>query len=67
MDLVSTGAAVAWLARLLGFGPGGEARGRGRRRELPETTCVPLALPFVGVGEQGALWDERRARHARRP
>ena len=56
MDLVSTGAAVGWLAHLLGFGDGGQA-------EVFEAAAaaadglVPAMLPFVGVGEQGALWD----------
>lgn len=56
MDLVSTGAAVAWLARLLGFGADGQARLVRAAAAAPDTT-VPAALPFVGVGEQGALWD----------
>lgn len=56
MDLVSTGAAVAWLARLLGYGD------RGQRRVFAAAAAAhddgaPAALPFVGVGEQGALWD----------
>ena len=56
MDLVSTGAAVAWLARLLGFGPGGQADVV-TAAAAAEDGGVPIALPFVGVGEQGALWD----------
>ncbi len=54
MDLVSTGSAVAWLASLLG---------------VTETAVFDLAatspsgaggatfLPYLGPGEQGALWD----------
>ncbi len=56
MDLVSTGAAVAWLARLLGFGPGGQADVVAAAATASDDG-VPIALPFVGVGEQGALWD----------
>ena len=56
MDLVSTGAAVAWLARLLGFGPGGQAHVVAAASTAKDGG-VPIALPFVGVGEQGALWD----------
>lgn len=56
MDLVSTGAAVGWLARLLGFGDGGQAEVFEAAAAAPDG-LVPAALPFVGVGEQGALWD----------
>jgi len=56
MDLVSTGAAVAWLAKLLGFGAGGQRRVFAAAAAARDGV-VPAALPFVGVGEQGALWD----------
>jgi xylulokinase len=56
MDLVSTGAAVAWLSRLLGFGDSGQAEVVAAAAAGRDDT-VPLALPFVGGGEQGALWD----------
>jgi xylulokinase len=56
MDLVSTGAAVAWLSRLLGFGDSGQAKVVAAAAAARDDT-VPLALPFVGGGEQGALWD----------
>jgi xylulokinase len=56
MDLVSTGAAVAWLSRLLGFGDAGQAEVVAAAAAAGDDT-VPLALPFVGGGEQGALWD----------
>ncbi len=56
MDLVSTGAAVAWLARLLGFGAGGQAEVFAAAASARDG-LLPAALPFVGVGEQGALWD----------
>jgi xylulokinase len=57
MDLISTGAAVAWLARLLGFGEAGQARVFEAAATAHGDMLVPAALPFVGVGEQGALWD----------
>jgi sugar (pentulose or hexulose) kinase len=54
MDLVSTGSAIAWLAGMLGVDEG----------ELFElaATSPPGAngtsfLPYLGFGEQGALWD----------
>jgi sugar (pentulose or hexulose) kinase len=58
MDLVSTGAAVEWLARLLGFGPRGQAEVIAAAAAT-EDGLAPVALPFLGVGEQGALWDAR--------
>lgn len=57
MDLVSTGAAVAWLARLLGYGEAGQARVFEVAATARDGALVPAALPFVAVGEQGALWD----------
>jgi len=56
MDLVSTGAAVAWLSRLLGFGESGQARVF-QVAATADDALAPAALPFVGIGEQGALWD----------
>jgi xylulokinase len=56
MDLVSTGAAAGWLSRLLGFGVGGQSRLFEAAAAAPDG-LIPAALPFVGVGEQGALWD----------
>jgi len=56
MDLVSSGAAVAWLARLLGFGAAGQGRVF-QAAAAAQDAAAPVALPFVGVGEQGALWD----------
>ena len=55
MDLVSTGSAFGWLSGLFGWK---------REDELMEAAArsVPGAggltfLPYVGFGEQGALWD----------
>ena len=56
MDLVSSGAAVGWLAKLLGFGADGHRRVF-EAAAAAQDSVVPAALPFVGVGEQGALWD----------
>ncbi len=72
MDLLATGSAISWLARLLGD-------------ELDEAALValaagtdprdaPLVLPYLSPGEQGALWDPAAAgtvvglelRHGRR-
>jgi xylulokinase len=54
MDLVSTGSAITWLATMLG----------GTEDELFELAASsPLGangtsfLPYLGFGEQGALWD----------
>jgi xylulokinase len=56
MDLVSTGSAVAWLAGLLGLGGGqGELLALAGSAE-PGARGVSL-LPYLGPGEQGALWD----------
>jgi len=85
MDLVSTGSAVAWLARILGLGRGGEHRVMELAAAAPDAAWPaaasapepaaasapgptagdgtsapadePLFLPFLGRGEQGALWD----------
>jgi len=56
MDLISSGAVVGWLARLLGFGADGHRRVFAAAAAAHDGP-VPAALPFVGVGEQGALWD----------
>ena len=55
MDLVSTGSAVAWLA--------GHAWACPRTELLRPRGVVPAGangvsfLPYLGFGEQGALWD----------
>ena len=55
MDLVSTGSAFAWAARLLGLGHEGELLDAAGRSTLGAEGV--RALPFLGHGEQGALWD----------
>jgi sugar (pentulose or hexulose) kinase len=55
LDLLSTGGAVAWLSRLLGFGP--DAQTEVLAAAAAGDRDTPVALPFVGGGEQGALWD----------
>ncbi len=55
MDLVSTGSAFAWAAVLLGLDD--------EAAVLELAALAPLGanglrfLPFLGLGEQGALWD----------
>lgn len=57
MDLVATGSAVAWLADLLGLPPGdGGAIWRLAGDVDPGANGL-LLLPYLGHGEQGALWD----------
>jgi len=57
MDLVATGSAVRWLAGLLGL-PEGEEADVWRIAEAvgPGADGVQF-LPYLGPGEQGALWD----------
>jgi sugar (pentulose or hexulose) kinase len=54
MDLLATGSALAWLARILGS-DSVAALGEVARAVEPED--APVFLPYVGGGEQGALWD----------
>jgi xylulokinase len=56
MDLVSSGSAMRWCATLLGLGPRGEAKliSLASRASAFED---PVFLPYLGPGEQGALWD----------
>lgn len=56
MDLVSAGAAVGWLTRLLGLSPGEQTRVFALAAAAADD-AAPVALPFLGIGEQGALWD----------
>jgi len=55
MDLLATGAAIGWLAGLLGAGTD--------EAELVALAAgvdprdAPLVLPYLSPGEQGALWD----------
>jgi len=58
MDLVSTGSAVRWLAGVLGLRDG-EHRLMHLAASAPvdDSAAPPSFLPFLGVGEQGALWD----------
>jgi xylulokinase len=53
MDLLATGSAIAWLARLLDLDVAGVV-------ELAASTDpaqAPVLLPYLTPGEQGALWD----------
>jgi sugar (pentulose or hexulose) kinase len=55
MDLVSTGSAVSWVSGLLGLA-GEEEVFALAERSSPGAAGLTF-LPFLGVGEQGALWD----------
>ena len=63
MDLVSTGAAVAWLARLLGFGPAGRRTSSLPRRPPPTRSC-PSPCRSSASASRGRSLGRRRARHA---
>ncbi len=54
MDLLATGSAVRWLATLLGGLSEAELMQLASTAEPDE---VPLFLPYLAPGEQGALWD----------
>jgi xylulokinase len=54
MDLISTGSALAWLADLLGR-PQDELLGSAA--SAPPGANGVTFLPYLGFGEQGALWD----------
>lgn len=54
MDLVATGSAFQWLARLTGAGSPEELLAEAAE---VDPRSAPSVLPFLGPGEQGALWD----------
>lgn len=54
MDQVSTGSAVAWLDEVLGRPERGIMRLAGRSEVGARGVSF---LPYLGLGEQGALWD----------
>ena len=54
MDLLSTGSAIAWLATLLGTTEGDLFE---LARSSPPGSNGLSFLPYLGFGEQGALWD----------
>lgn len=74
MDLLATGSAVAWMTGILGSAggragtdtAGAEAgadadtsgAGAGAGDADPFRPGLPLMLPYVAPGEQGALWDD---------
>ena len=55
MDLLSTGAALAWMAELLGVDGPSEVLHLAER-SVPGANGVTF-LPYLAFGEQGALWD----------
>ena len=59
MDLLSTGSALAWLGRLLAL-PGGEDE-LVKLAEGVDAADAPAFHPYLGLGEQGALWNSRLA------
>jgi xylulokinase len=54
MDLIATGTGYAWLSRILGYGAG-DMETAAARSEAGARGVV--FEPYVGGGEQGALWD----------
>jgi sugar (pentulose or hexulose) kinase len=55
MDLLATGSSMAWLAGLLLDSRSPAIVGDLAGRVAPEE--APVFLPYLGGGEQGALWD----------
>jgi len=55
MDLLATGSAITWLARLLGDNLTGAGLIELAARTDP--SHAPVLLPYLSPGEQGALWD----------
>ena len=55
MDLLATGSAIAWLARVLLELATPEVIGELAQTLEPED--APIFMPYLGGGEQGALWD----------
>lgn len=56
MDLLATGSAFAWLAEMTGAGGPAELVDEGYQVAVDDLD-VPVFLPYVAPGEQGALWD----------
>jgi len=57
MDLLATGSAISWLAGL--FGTGMDEAALVALAAGVDPRDAPLVLPYLGPGEQGALWDPR--------
>jgi sugar (pentulose or hexulose) kinase len=55
MDLLATGSALHWLARLLGGGL--DEAGVVALAAQVAPADAPVVLPYLSPGEQGALWD----------
>jgi len=55
MDLLATGSAITWLAGLLGGDL--DAAGLVELAAGTDPARVPVLLPYLSPGEQGALWD----------
>lgn len=54
LDLMSTGSALAWLSGVTGVSGPEELVGLAESAALD---TAPIVLPYLGPGEQGALWD----------
>ncbi len=54
MDLLATGSGLAWLAQILGSD---SVAALGEVARAVEPAQAPVFLPYLGGGEQGALWD----------
>lgn len=54
MDLLATGSAIRWLARLLRLSGEDELMRLARGVPIQD---APTVLPYLSPGEQGALWD----------
>jgi gluconokinase/xylulokinase len=57
MDLLTTGSAVNWLARLVRLGRRGEAGVMELAATADDDAGGVRFVPSLGPGEQGALWD----------
>lgn len=53
-DLVATGSAFSWLARLTGYQHVGELLAEADQASYDD---APAVLPYLGPGEQGVLWQ----------
>lgn len=55
MDLLATGSSLSWLGGVISQSPSAAAVGELAADLAPEE--APVFLPYLGGGEQGALWD----------
>lgn len=55
MDLVATGSSLGWLAGVLGSKSAADVMALASAIDAAD---APIVLPYLGGGEQGALWDD---------